>query len=343
MKENTGDVNGSRDPAVQGRPMILAGDIGGTKTLLGLFDPRPARPRVVYSREYPTIEFAGLTEMIRAFAMEQPVHDAPLSAACFGIAGPVLGATADLTNVPFTIDALSVARTFEIGTVKLLNDLQAMAHSVGVLEGDELYDLQHGEAIRGGNLALIAAGTGLGQALLHNVDGRLVPSPSEGGHADWAARTERDVALLRMLVERYGRAEVEDVISGKGFPNLHRLTHGDAVCAAGVDPDDPGAPAAITTAALRGFCSRCAEALEIFVDAYGAEAGNVALRAVATGGVFIGGGIAPKILPALVDGRFMRAFVDKGIMRSIVENVPVKVILNPEAGLLGAAVFAAGL
>jgi glucokinase len=254
----------------------------------------------------------------------------------------VLGSTAELTNVPFTIDAIGVSRAFGIPQVKLLNDLEAMAYSVTVLEGDELHVLQQGEAIRGGNMALIAAGTGLGQALLHNVGGRFVPSPSEGGHADWAARTERDIHVLRTLVARYGRAEVEHVVSGKGLPNLHRATH-PAGCDAGIDADAPGAPAALTTAALERRCKGCVEALEIFVDAYGAEAGNVALRGVATSGVFIGGGIAPKILPALTDGRFMRAFVDKGVMQPLVEQVPVKIILNPEAGLLGAAVHAADL
>jgi glucokinase len=322
--------------------MILAGDIGGTKTLLGLFDPRPARPRPVHVQEFSTTEFAGLTDVITAFASDQTVRDTPIEAACFGVAGPVLGSSAELTNVPFTIDAVAVSRAGRIPHVKLLNDLEAMAHAVTVLEGDELHVLQPGVAIRGGNMALIAAGTGLGESLLHQVDGRFVPSPTEGGHADWAARTERDVSVLKLLISRYGRAEVEDVVSGKGFPNLHRATHPQR-CDAHIDPDDPSAPAALTKAALARRCAGCVEALEIFVDGYGAEAGNLALRALATGGLFIGGGIAPKIMPAMTDGRFLRAFRDKGAMRALVENIPVRVILNPNAGLLGAAVFAAGL
>jgi glucokinase len=340
MMENTIDVNLLRSGFRAERVVILAGDVGGTKTLLGLFDTRPSRPRPIHVRSFVTTEFDGLTDMVGAFAADPAVAHTALSAACFGVAGPVLGATAELTNVPFTIDALAVSRSFTIPHVKLLNDLEAMAYAVPVLEGDELHVLQHGEALRGGNMALIAAGTGLGQALLHNVGGRFVPSPSEGGHADWAARTERDIHVLRLLVSRYGRAEVEHVVSGKGLPNLHRATH-PAGCDAGIDPEDPGAPAALTAAALDGRCRQCLDALEIFVDAYGAEAGNAALRAVATGGLFIGGGIAPKILPALTDGRFMRAFHDKGQMRPLVEQVPVKIILNAEAGLLGAAVFAA--
>lgn len=322
--------------------MILAGDIGGTKTLLGLFDPRPARPRPLHVREFHTTGFGGLTEMLGEFTTDEPVRQAAISAASFGVAGPVLGSTAELTNVPFSIDALAVSHNLGLPHASLLNDLEAMAHAVPFLEGDELLVLQHGEAIRGGNMALIAAGTGLGQALLHNIGGRFVPSPSEAGHADWAARTERDLTVLRLLVARYGRAEVEHVVSGKGLQNLHRATH-SAGCTAAIDPDSPGAPAALATAALERVCAGCLEALEIFVDAYGAEAGNLALRSVATGGIFIGGGIAPKILPALTDGRFMRAFLDKGPMRGLVENVPVKIILNAQAGLLGAAVHAAAL
>jgi glucokinase len=149
------------------------------------------------------------------------------------------------------------------------------------------------------------------------------------------------VAVLSLLRRRYGRAEVEDVVAGKGLPNLHRATHADGACAAGIDADDPGAPAALTTAALEGHCARCTEALEIFVDAYGALAGNVALFSMATAGLFIGGGIAPKVMPAMIDGRFMRAFLDKGPMRPLVERMPVKIILNADAGLLGAAVHAA--
>jgi glucokinase len=193
-------------------------------------------------------------------------------------------------------------------------------------------------------MALIAAGTGLGEALLHNVDGRFIPSPSEGGHADFPARNEREITLTRYLLARYGRADVEHVISGRGFLNLFRVTH-DQPCAAGIDPDHPDtvdAPAEISAAALTRRCAACVEVLDMFVDAYGAEAGNLALRAVATCGVFVGGGIAPKILPALTTGAFMRAFREKPPLDVMLRAMPVKVILNPEAGLLGAAVYAAG-
>jgi glucokinase len=320
--------------------MLLAGDIGGTKTLLGLFDRAPTRPRPIVVRSFVTLDYPDLIAMISAFAQQDGVRGAAVEAASFGVAGPVIGDTAQLTNVPWRVDAPAIGRAFTIGQVALLNDLQAMAYSVPVLHDDELHTLQAGAAVEGGNMALIAAGTGLGQALLHQVGGRFVPSPSEAGHADWAARNDREITVLRDLIHRFGRAEVERVVSGHGLVNLHRITH-EGGCLAVEKEDDPDAPAAITKAALERRCHGCIEALSIFVDAYGAEAGNVALRGVATGGVFVGGGIAPKILPALVDGRFMRAFLDKAPLTDMLAAMPVKVVLNEEAGLLGAAVHAA--
>jgi len=235
-----------------------------------------------------------------------------------------------------------VVTSFGMTRVRLLNDLLAMAYSIPVLQASEVHVLQEGEALRGGNIALIAAGTGLGEALLHNVDGRFVASPSEGGHADFSARTEREISLLRHLTARYGRGDVEHVVSGRGLINIHRATH-TTPCADGVDLDDPGAPAAISTAAIEHRCPGCIETLDLFVEAYGAESGNLALRSVSTGGLFIGGGIAPKILPALSTGLFMRAFLAKPPLEEMLRRMPVKVILNAEAGLLGAAVYAAGV
>jgi glucokinase len=320
--------------------MLLAGDIGGTKTLLGLFDRQLPRPSAILIREFVTLDFPDLVAMISAFTETEGVRGAAVETACFGVAGPVINETAELTNVPWRIDAPATGRAFDIERVFLLNDLQAMAYSVPVLHGGELHTLQDGKALEGGNIALVAAGTGLGQALLHSVDGRFVPSPSEGGHADWAARNDRDIVVLRDLIRRFGRAEVERVVSGQGLVNLHRVTH-DGRCPAVENREAPDAPAAISGAAMERRCRGCMEALSIFVDAYGAEAGNVALRGVATGGVFIGGGIAPKILPALTDGAFIRAFLDKAPLGAMLANVPVKVVLNEKAGLLGAAVYAA--
>lgn len=322
--------------------MILAGDIGGTKTQLGLFDSVPARPKPIAVRTFGTLDYPDLPSIIAAFLDSDDTRHASISTATFGVAGPVIGESAELTNVPWQVDARQVASRFGMARVRLLNDLQAMAYSIPVLQAAEVHVLQEGEALRGGNIALIAAGTGLGEALLHNVDGRFVPSPSEGGHADFSARTEREISLLRHLTARYGRTDVEHVVSGRGLINIHRATH-NSPCAAGVDLDDPGAPATISTAAIEHRCPGCVETLDLFVEAYGAESGNLALRSVSTGGLFIGGGIAPKILPALSTGLFMRAFLAKPPLEEMLQRMPVKVILNPQAGLLGAAVYAAGV
>ena len=319
---------------------LLAGDIGGTKTLLGLFEPAPPRPRPVLTRSFGTLDYDGLPAMITAFMRDGAVAPGSIGTACFGAAGPVIDDAAALTNVPWRVDAREIAAAFRLRRVDLLNDLQSMAYGVTVLQPSEVQVLQQGDAVPGGNMALIAAGTGLGEALLHHVDGRFIPSPTEAGHADFAARTEREIALVRDLIRRFTRADIEHVVSGRGLVNIHRVTHQEP-CRAAINLEGPDAPAAITTAAFAHRCPGCVEALDLFVEAYGAEAGNLALRSVATGGVFVGGGIAPKILPALTTGVFARAFCAKPPLDAMLAKIPIKVILNPEAGLLGAAVFAA--
>ena len=331
MKENQGDVKGSL--------MILAGDVGGTKTLLGVFDRDPARPRPVTVREFATLDYHDLTAMIESLTSDAAAPRVAIDAACFGVAGPVIGDTAALTNVPWKVEARTIADRFGFARVDLLNDLQAMAYGVPVLQPSELHVLQTGHARQDGNIGLLAAGTGLGEALLHNVAGRFIPSPSEGGHADFAARNEREIRLLRWLTARFGRAQVEDVVSGPGLRHIHEVTH-IGPCRGIEDLESRDAPAAIAAAALEGRCVGCVEALEMFVEAYGAEAGNHALRGVSTGGLFVGGGIAPKILPAMSDGRFIRVFREKAPFEALLAAMPVNVILNPQTGLLGAAVFA---
>src|SRR5712692_6357099 len=313
--------------------MLLAGDIGGTKTLLALFDAAPVRPRAIVVRSFSTLDYQDLPSMIAAFLKDDEAPRGAVERASFGVAGPVLGDSATLTNVPWRVEARRVAAALGIGRVHLLNDLEAMAWSIPVLREAEVHVLQEGVAMRGGNIALIAAGTGMGQALLHWIDDRFVPSASEGGHADFAARTEREIALVRDLTARYGRADVEHVVSGRGFLNLHRVAHRQP-CRAGIDLDAPDAPALISTAGLERRCPGCVETLDMFVDAYGAEAGNLALRTVSTGGLFVGGGIAPKIQTALTNGAFMRAFLAKPPLEAMVAKMPVKIILNPHAGLL---------
>ena len=322
--------------------MLLAGDIGGTKTLLGLYSHDGERPEPATVHRFTTLDFDSLDDMVAGF-LKQAGH-ARIDAACFGVAGPVVGDTARLTNVPWRISARETQERFGIPHVRLLNDLQAMGYSVAVLRDDELAVLQEGDAVPDGNGALIAAGTGLGEALLHNIDGRFVPASSEGGHADFAPRTEQEIALLRDLIRLHGRGQYEMVLSGPGIVNIHRFLHPKGCpVVKSTDLDETDAPAEVTTSALEHRCPKCVETLDLFVSVYGAEAGNLALRALATAGVYIGGGIAPKILPALTGGGFMDAFRAKEPMQDLLAAVPVKVILNPRSGLLGAATHAAEL
>ncbi len=322
-------------------PMLLAGDVGGTKTRLGLFARAAVRPPQVEVREFATLAYDSLAAMIAEFLEARGVDPNDLEAGCFGVAGAVRDQVARLTNVPWVVDAAAVSARFPVRRVRLLNDLEAMAYAVPVLEGHELARLQDGEPLAGGNAALIAAGTGLGQAILHNLDGRFVPVPSEGGHADFAPRTAREIELLTTLQRWYGRVDWERVVSGPGLANLYRFTH--ATPCAEVDAGASDLPALVSAAALARRCARCVEALDLFVSAYGAEAGNLGLRAIATAGVYVGGGIAPKILPALQGGAFLEAFRAKDPMADLMMVMPVAVILNPRAGLLGAAAFANAL
>ena len=282
--------------------MILAGDVGGTKTLLGLFRTGGDRPISQVVREFATLDFDSLDDLVGAFAEQTNTRE--IDAVAIGAAGPVTGDVARMTNVPWLADVSVVAQRFHGCPTLLLNDLEAMASSIPVLEPDELAVLQEGIAVPTGNAALMAAGTGLGEALLHNIGGRFVPAASEGGHADFAARNARELALVAELLPIYGRVENERVISGHGLVNLFRFTHGTQDVRQACRHVDGKLeavelPAAISRSALERQCEQCVEALEMFTEAYGAEASNVALRSMATAGLYIGGGIAPKILPAL--------------------------------------------
>ena len=335
--------------------MLLAGDIGGTKTLLGLFEPGPERPQPVAIDEFVTLDYDGLESILETFLGARRIKPQSLQATSLGVAGAITDQVAHLTNVPWRVDAAALMHTVGLARVRLLNDLEAMAYSVQVLRDDELAILQRGERVATGNIALIAAGTGLGEGMLLNVNGRFVPGQSEGGHADFSARTPRELEMVAALSRVHGRVSAEHILSGPGLVNVYRFTHG----ALPPDREVPGAaplprtcaavgsvkelselPPRISAAALAGRCARCVETMELFVSAYGAEAGNIALRVVATAGVFVGGGIAPRILPALQRGSFIEAFRAKPPMNALVERTPVAVILNPKSGLLGAAVHA---
>jgi len=336
--------------------MLLAGDIGGTKTLLGLFSAAPERPTPVEIGEFITLDYDGLEPMIREFLRARLVEPRRIEAACFGVAGAVTEQVARLTNVPWRVEGAALAEAFAFRRTRVLNDLEALAYGVTVLQPGEIAVLQRGVPVPGGNAAVIAAGTGLGEALLHNVEGRFVPGASEGGHADFSARTPRELEMVRELTRIFGRVSVEHVISGPGLVNVYQFTHqsfgtGPALTPSSVAParlceavgpvEDPqDLPARISLAAMEQRCPHCVEALDLFVSAYGAEAGNIALRTVATAGVYVGGGIAPKILPALQEGAFLEAFRAKEPMADLVATIPVTVILNSDTGLLGAAVHA---
>lgn len=318
--------------------MLLAGDVGGTKTLLALFERHPVRPSLRNVQSFTTTNFANLSDIVATFLKAEGLSPNSVEAACFGVAGPVLNGSAQLTNVGWTVDASDVSTRLGIRHVQLLNDLEAMAWSLAVLTPSELEVLQAGETNAHGTVAIIAAGTGLGTAILHRAGGTFVPLASEGGHVDFAPRTPREIELLREMLTTHRRVQLEDLASGPGLLDLHRFTHTRACRAVPDGHDLAPTPAAISTAALEGRCDDCREALGLFVSIYGSAAGNLALTAAATGGVYVGGGIAPKILPALRDGRFIEAFRNKSPMESLLARVTVQVILNHEAGLLGAAV-----
>jgi glucokinase len=330
--------------------MILAGDIGGTKSDLGLFEIADGELRLVRSERYRSLEFPGVAAMIEAFLAAGPGTE-PIEIACFGIPGPVIDNRASTVNLAWTVDGGAVAAESGISRVVLINDLVATAEGLALLADDEMAVLQKGTVEREGNRALIAAGTGLGMALIPRLGDRWVPVPSEGGHMDFAPRTEEEIGLLRYLRERFGRVSAERVVSGLGLFNIYQYLRDVGhqpetpqvreALAGGEDPARVIGEAAL--ADTDSGCELCARALEMFVAAYGAAAGNLALLGTATGGVWLGGGISPKILPRLMDGLFIQTFLAKGRFVPFLEKVPVRVILNDRAALLGAARYGAAL
>lgn len=323
--------------------LILAGDIGGTKTHLALFAARGEKLFVESQRVFPSKRYSGLAPVVEEFLAG---GRCAAVAACFGIAGAVVDGKVTTPNLPWMVDIEDLRRLLKIEAITLLNDLEAAAYGIFTLESDEFCVLNEGKMRHAGNKALIAAGTGLGQAILHDDGRRFRPSASEGGHGDFAPRNELEIELLRHLMSRFGHVSYERVVSGPGLMNIYRFLRdvrgleepgwlSERIAAA----DDPSAE--ISKAALKGEAPICSEALAIFVSVYGAEAGNLALRAKTVRGVYIGGGIAPKILDKLKDGTFMRAFADKGRYTDLVKAVPVQVVLNEQAPLRGAAYYGA--
>lgn len=319
---------------------LLAGDIGGTKALLAIYEGEAGALERIRSERIPSRGHESLEAVVSTFL--DP--DAPVDAACFAIAGPVSGDRCETTNLPWVVDARITEARLGIPTVSLLNDFAAVAHGVPHLRGDQRLVLSDVPAAANGPIAILGAGTGLGEAI-------LVPSPegprvlpSEGGHADFAPRDEVEIGLLQFLLGRFDRVSVERVVSGLGLGSLY-----DYVVASGLAPEDPAVRqrlededpgAVIGQLALADGDAACVRTMQLFVSAYGAEAGNLALKVVPTGGLYVAGGIAPKILPLLEEGRFMRAFWGKGRMEKLLRTIPVSVVTESEIGLLGAVAYA---
>jgi glucokinase len=322
--------------------MILAGDIGGTTTRLAAFELAHGTLLVVAEKDYPSREHGGLGDIVEHFVAAHALRPA---CACFGIAGPVRDARVKTPNLPWVIEASALARQLGLAAVSLINDLEANAWGIGALGPDDVRILNTGAPAALGNAGVIAAGTGLGQAGLFWDGERHRPFSCEGGHADFAPRNALEAELLRHLTGRFGHVSYERVLSGPGLGHIYeflRDTGRGAETPAVVEAmRDQDIAAVIARAALERRCGLCVDALELFVSIYGAEAGNVGLKFMAVAGVYVGGGIAPKIVGKLQEGAFMRAFVAKGRMQPLLESMPVRVILNPKTALLGAARYAA--
>ena len=328
--------------------MILAGDIGGTKTVLALFDSPGGILQLQRDATFPSQDFAALEAILTRFLTSMP---APIEAACFGVPGVVIEGRCEATNLSWVLDEHTLAqhiRTPRVNTprVKLMNDLEAAAYGMLYLPPQEFAPLNDGAAPRrNGNIAVIAAGTGLGEALLIWDGSHHLPVATEGGHADFAPRSDQELSLLRYLRGKFdGHVSYERVLTGPGLHNIYNFLRDTgfarepAWLSEALAAGDPSA--VIAENGLAGRDRLCVEALQVFAAAYGAEAGNMALRCLAIGGVFVGGGIAPKLLPALRSGRFMEAFAAKGRFVDLLRTIPVNVALNPRAPLVGAAHYA---
>jgi len=323
--------------------MILAGDIGGTNTRLAFFEGTPDRLTPVVIDVFPSRDHKGPEEIARQFIAK---HHQTVNAACFGIAGAVRDGQVVTPNLPWIVDARHIAAELGLENVRLINDLEANAHGIALLAESDFVVLNAGIQFPGGNRALISAGTGLGEAgLLAEGDGGYRPFPSEGGHVDFAPRSELEIEMLGYLMGRFEHVSYERVLSGPGLYNIYQFLRDTG---RGEEPawltdalahGDPSA--AIAKSALEGTSATCVQALDMFVSIYGAEAGNLALKMVATGGTFIGGGIAPKIIRKLSSSSFLKAFQAKGRVSALLKDIPVRVITNDKTALFGAGRVAA--
>jgi glucokinase len=325
--------------------MILAGDVGGTKVHLALYNRVEGRYFPVRDEKFPAHEFSGLEGVVQQFLRKGTEDKRDITAACFGCPGPVREGRLKLTNLPWTLDTRDLERTLGIPHIFLINDLEANGYGIPQLAPDNVFTLHPGDPAAVGHQGLIAAGTGLGQALLIWNGASHTPIPSEGGHCDFAARTDREVALLQYLRRTLnGRVSFERVVSGLGIKNIYaylrdveRLDEPQWLRER-LAADDPNA--VIGQCAEDGSSWICFETMKIFAAAYGAECGNVALKVLSMGGIYLGGGIPPKALKTLQNGAFMQAFLDKGRLSPLLQSIPVRVILDDRCALLGAAAYA---
>ena len=321
--------------------MILAGDIGGTNARLAVFDVLDGRFSLISASVFPSREYSSLDEIVSKFVRTANVHP---HAACFGVAGPVRNGRVEASNLPWIIESKRLAEELDLKKALLINDLEANAWGIAFLDPADLVSLNQVKGTPVGNQAVISAGTGLGEAGMYWDDTKHLVFASEGGHADFAPRNELETELLRYLRVRFGHVSYERIVSGPGLVNVFNFVRDTE---RGVEPkwlademlhSDPAA--AISRAAIDGKCGLSEQAIDLFVSIYGAEAGNLALKIMATGGIYLGGGIAPKMLPKLAGPLFMEGFLSKGRMQHLLEAIPVRVITNDRVALLGAARFA---
>ena len=327
---------------------ILAGDVGGTKTHLGLFKHSAGKIEIVRERRYATAAFPSLEAACADFLGADVDANVNVDAACFGVPGPIIDGRAQSTNVPWEMSRTSLSRALNGVPVRLINDLGAMAYGVIHLLPSEVAVLNRAEnPVEHGNVAVIAAGTGLGESALVWDDDAYHAVASEGGHSDFAPHGEEQIELLRFLENEFGHVSCERVVSGPGLENIYRFARSRS---ADKEPawlsgqfSAGDRAAAISNAALSGRDRVCVHALTMFCDIYGSEAANLALKVLALGGVYLGGGIAPKILPLLQQSAFMNGFLSKGRLNEILKQIDVRVSLNPAVALLGAAHCAAAM
>jgi glucokinase len=318
--------------------VILAGDVGGTKCNLALFSEKNGKLTTVFRQRFASKEFAHFDLIVKEFSRQAVAHLSTdrVVAAGFGVAGPVIDNHVRATNLPWTVDARTLERELQVDKIVLMNDLGATGHSIEHLPPEEFTVLNPGRPEPGGTRALIAAGTGLGQSFLVWDGKRYRIAPSEGGHSDFAPHTDQQIELLQFMRRRYPQVSWELILSGRGFRTLHEFLSSDIKHSSFEDPDADPAPE-ITGLGLAKSCPVCVETLDLWTSIYGAEAGNLALKVLALGGMYVAGGIAVKIIEKMKDGKFFNAFRDKWKFENLLGNIPVSVVLDESAPLLGAA------